>query len=82
MSVLEAVERDLASLTNDYKYRKLIAQIDQHYKESGLSLSLDDMYSMNRGEMRGPWNIIVEGIRRDFEEVEQMKDRIEALQKK
>ena len=83
MSVLEAVERDLASLTNDYKYRKLIALIDQHYKESGTQLSLDDMYSNNRGEqLKGPWNAIVEAIRKDIEEVEVMKDRIEALQRK
>ena len=32
-SILEAVERDIASLSNDYKYRKLIVNIEASYAD-------------------------------------------------
>lgn len=79
MSVLEAVERDLASLTNDYKYRKLVQSIEASYVDK--TQSLDDMYT--RGwDVKGPWNTIIEGICKDFEEVELIKDRIVKMQER
>ncbi len=79
MSVLEAVERDLASLTNDYKYRKLVQSIEATYADR--NQSLDDMYT--RGwDIKGPWNAIIESICKDFEEVELIKDRIVKMQEK
>ena len=79
MSVLEAVERDLASLTNDYKYRKLIQAIEASYVD--IKQSVDDMYT--RGwDVKGPWNTIISAICKDFEEVELIKDRIVKMQEK
>ena len=74
MSVLEAVELDLASLTNDYKYRKLVQAIEASYVDKK-TLSVDDMY-MRGWDIKGPWNSIIATICKDFEEVEIFKDRI------
>jgi hypothetical protein len=30
-TVLESVERDITSLTNDYKYKKLIQKVDEEF---------------------------------------------------
>jgi hypothetical protein len=54
MSVLEAVERDIASLINDYKYRKLIQAIDVSYVDKKPQ-SVDDMYTKG-WDIKGPWN--------------------------
>lgn len=81
VSVLEAVERDLASLTNDYKYRKLIQLIEGVYVDRAQPQSVDDMYT--RGwDLKGPWNTIIEGICKDFEEVEIIKERIVKMQER
>ena len=32
--------------------------------------------------MSGPWNLIIEGVRRDFEEVELLKEKIVKLQER
>lgn len=80
MSVLEAVERDLASLTNDYKYRKLVQAIETSYVDKKAQ-SLEDMYT--RGwDIKGPWNSIIATICKDFEEVEMIKDKIVKMQEK
>ena len=80
MSVLEAVERDLASLTNDYKYRKLVQAIETSYVDKKAQ-SLDDMY-MRGWDIKGPWNSIIATICKDFEEVEMIKDKIVKMQEK
>lgn len=80
MSVLEAVERDIASLTNDYKYRKLIQAIDASYVDKKPQ-SVDDMY-MKGWDIKGPWNSIIATICKDFEEVEIIKDKIVKMQEK
>lgn len=33
ISVLDAIERDITSLNNDYKFKSLIAYVDEKFKE-------------------------------------------------
>ena len=74
--MLEAVERDITSLVNDYKFKKLVARVSEETKDQ--QLHLDDMYTKG-WDVRGPWDTIVEKIRQDFEDTEVMKEKIETF---
>jgi hypothetical protein len=76
---LEAIERDLTSLGNDPKFKKLINLVTDETKDQ--QVHIDDIYTKG-WDCRGPWNLIVDRIRADFEDTEAMKDKIEVLQKK
>jgi hypothetical protein len=73
LSVLEAVERDITSLGNDYKFKRLSARI----AEGEQQVHLDDIYTKG-WDVRGPWNAIVDRIRGDFEDTEAMKEKLES----
>jgi len=55
MSVVEAVERDITQLTNDYKFKKLTAMIDEKYGDR--KVDLNDLYAVDF-EASGPWRVI------------------------
>ena len=76
---MEAIERDLTSLGNDPKFKKLINLVTDETKDQ--QVHIDDIYTKG-WDCRGPWNLIVDRIRADFEDTEAMKDKIEVLQKK
>jgi len=75
LSVLEAIERDVTSLGNDTKFKKLINLVTDETKDQ--QVHIDDIYTKG-WDCRGPWNLIVDRIRSDFEDIEAMKDKIEA----
>lgn len=76
-SVLEAVDRDISSLNNDYKFKKLVSKIESDEDKT----HIDDIYTKG-WDIRGPWNDIVDKIRADFEDTELMKQKIEQQQEK
>ncbi len=75
LSVIEAIERDLTSLGNDPKFKKLINLVTDETKDQ--QVHIDDIYTKG-WDCRGPWNLIVDRIRADFENIEVMKDKIES----
>jgi len=73
-SLLEAIERDLTQLTNDYMFKKLVEKV-------GEEASPDDLY--RRGPPpEGPWLDCALRVKGDLEDTSAMKDRIEALSEK
>lgn len=76
-SVLESVERDITTLTNDFKFKKLI----QRLEEAKVKLSIDDIFKYAM-DVKGPWTIISKKVREDLEDTGSMKDKIENLQEK
>ncbi len=60
LSVLEAIERDIAALNNHYKFKRLLDKVGDE------SRNLDDIFTKG-WEIKGPWNQIVDTIRQDFE---------------
>lgn len=42
LSVLEAIERDITTLNNDYKYKRLIKIVDSKYVDQ--KINLNDLY--------------------------------------
>jgi hypothetical protein len=73
---LEAIERDITSLNNDFKYKKLVSKVDEEYKDQ--QIQLDDIYTKGWNS-RGPWSLIVDRIRQDLEDTGGMKDKIETM---
>eukprot|EP00347_Sterkiella_histriomuscorum_P006662 403351912 len=78
-SVLEAIERDITHLNNDFKFKKLLSKVEEEYKES--QIQIDDIYSKG-WDAKGPWSLIVDKIRQDLEDTGLMKEKIEQLQNK
>lgn len=74
--MLEAIERDITSISNDYKFKKLVARIEDERKDA--IVHIDDIYTKG-WDCPGPWTLIVDAIRKDFEDTEAMKDKIEQL---
>ena len=76
-SVLEAVERDLTQLSNDFKFRQLAAAVEARFEQ----VQLDDVYA--RGwDARGPWTALAERVRQDLEDTNSVRERAEALQER
>lgn len=75
--MLEAIERDITTLNNDYRFKKLIQKVEETNKE----LKIDDMYKKG-WDSKGPWTLIAQAIRQDLEDTGTMKDKIESLAEK
>lgn len=45
LSVLEAVERDITTLNNDFKFKRLIKIVDQKYGSS--KIDFNDLYTLD-----------------------------------
>ena len=78
-SVFEAIERDITQLSNDSKFKKMVALFEDDHKSK--RIHLDDIYEKGWGS-HGPWSQIVDKIRQDLEETGAMKESIERLQEK
>jgi hypothetical protein len=78
-SMLEAIERDITSLNNDFKFKKLVVKIDELYKDS--KIEIDDLYQKG-WDAKGPWDAICTMVRSDLEESDTMKEKIENLLEK
>lgn len=76
-SVLESVERDITSLTNDFKFKKL----NQKLEEAKIKLNIDDIFKYAL-DFKGPWTTISKKVREDLDDTNAMKDKIENLQEK
>lgn len=74
--MLEAVERDITSLSNDYKFKKLMALVAKETKDK--PVQIDDIYTKG-WNCKGPWNLIVDGIRKEFEDTEILKEKVETM---
>ena len=72
VSVIEAVERDITQLTNDYKFKKLTQIVDEKYGER--KLELNDLFSVDF-EASGPWRTIANLIRQDLQDMGALKQK-------
>ena len=63
ISVIEAIERDITQLTNDYKFKKLTQIVNEKYGDQ--KIELNDLFSVDF-EASGPWRTIAQSIRADL----------------
>ena len=83
-SLLEAVQRDLTQLFNDYKFKRLVKHIESTYKEQNRDVvSIDEIFYIDRFKNETlPWIEISKKIRTDIQHSESLKDKIETLEAK
>lgn len=84
-SVLDAVQRDITQLFNDYKFKRLITHIKNSYKEQDKDVigDMDEIYFIDRFKNdSSPWMEISKKIRTDIQNSEALKDKIESLNTK
>ena len=80
-SVLDAIQRDITQLFNDYKFKRLIKNVESCYE--GKSTSTDEIFFIDRFKSQGaPWMEISKKIRIDIENSESLKDKIDQLNSK
>lgn len=72
LSIIEAVERDITQMTNDYKFKKLITMVADKYGER--KIDLNDLYAVDF-EASGPWRTIAQTIRADLQDMGVLKQK-------
>ena len=71
-SIIEAVERDITQLMNDYKFKKLVHMIEDKYGDK--KIDLNDLYAVDF-EASGPWRTIAHTIRADLQDMGVLKQK-------
>jgi len=73
---VEAVERDITQLTNDYKFKKLTQMVDERYGDR--KLDLNDLYAVDF-EVSGPWRTVAQSIKTDLQDMGALKQKNTSL---
>lgn len=84
-SLLDAIQRDITQLFNDYKFKRLISQIKNSYSEQDQAAitNIDQIFFIDRFKNdSSPWMEISKKIKSDIQNSEALKDRIENLNSK
>lgn len=83
-SLLDAVQRDITQLSNDYKFKRLIKTIEKDSgAKDGSVMSIDEIFYIDRFRNdTSPWMEISKKIKADIQNSEQLKDKIEQLNAK
>lgn len=84
-SVLDAVQRDITQLFNDYKFKRLIKSIESSYEEQHKEsmLNIEEVYYIDRFKNdNSPWMEISKKIKQDIQNSEQLKESIDLLKNK
>lgn len=84
-SLLDAIQRDISQLFNDYKFKRLISRIKSEYSEEdvGAISNIDQIFFIDRFKNdTSPWMEISKRIKTDIQNSEQLKDKIELLNTK
>lgn len=84
--VLDAIQKDITGLSNDYKFKRLIKDIDAIYEDQPRSAggkganNLDAIFFIDRFKNESsPWMEIVKRIQSDIQNSEALKDKIVQL---
>lgn len=84
-SVLDAVQRDITQLFNDYKFKRLIKSIENMYQDQHKQnmANIDEIFFIDRFKnAQSPWMEISKAIKNDIQNFEALKDKIEQLNTK
>jgi hypothetical protein len=66
-SVMDAVQKDITGLSNDYKYKRLIKMLDELYENKG-NQNMDMLYFVDKFRNdTGPWMEIARKIQKDIQ---------------
>jgi len=71
-SVIEAIDRDLSGLNNDYKFKRLIKIVETKYGDS--KFDFNDLYSIGY-KSTGPWLKIAAKVQEDLSSMDALKTK-------
>jgi len=84
-SIMDSIQKDISQLFNDYKFKRLIKQIEQEYESQNRStlINIDQIFFIDRFQNdTAPWMEISNRIKQDIQNSEQLKDKISVLMDK
>lgn len=76
MSVIEAAERDITALNNDFNFRKLSHEVEKKYPEDKMDFL--DLFSMDP-ESEGPWAAVANKVKAEIKNIEHSKQKIQQM---
>ena len=62
-SILEAVERDITQLNNDFKFRKLADKVEEKYGSN--KIDFNDLYTVDF-KSEGPWRVVTDQVKTEL----------------
>lgn len=79
--MLDAVQKDCLALLNDYKFKRLMKEIEANFKEA--SFNIEEIFFVDRfSSDTPPWMEISKRVKAEIANAEQLKDTIEKLKAK
>lgn len=64
---MDAVQKDITQLSNDYKYKRLVKVLDELYENKSSSINMDQLYFVDKFRNdSGPWMEIARRIQKDI----------------
>lgn len=80
-SIMDAISRDVSTLMNDYKFKRLIKLIEEIFQDK--NMSIESIYFIDRYKNHNsPWMEISKRIKEEIQNSESLKDKIEQLNAK
>ena len=77
--MLEAIERDVIGLNNDFKFKQLAEKVESKYGSG--KVDYNDLYSVDyRAE--GPWRVVSEQVKSELQDMGALKQKNTALGEK
>lgn len=71
-SILEAVERDITQLNNDFKFRQLADKVEEKYGSS--KIDFNDLYTVDF-KSQGPWRVVSEQVKTELQDMGALKQK-------
>jgi len=72
VSVLEAIERDVISLNNNFKFKKLAEQVEAKYGAG--KIDFNDLYAVDF-KAGGPWRVVTEHVKSELQDMGALKQQ-------
>lgn len=69
---IEAIERDITFLNNDYKYKRLVKLVEKKYGQS--KIDTNDLYKMDY-QANGPWRSIAGKIHKELQSMASLRQK-------
>ena len=71
-SVLEAIERDVMTLNNDFKFKQLAEKVEAKYGSG--KIDFNDLYNVDY-KAAGPWRIVSEQVKSELQDMGALKQK-------
>ena len=81
-SIMDAIQKDINQLFNDYKFKRLVKHIEEMYEDQNSTtlINIDQIFFIDKFKNdQSPWMEISNKIKQDIQNSELLKDKIDNL---